>query len=461
MKTKHFLMLLAVVGVSLFSTRFLAGQDQISGVIKGGDKIPRIAVPDFRGKGAAQPLMSTFNEVLWDDLEASGALAMVAKTYYPLEVPQSAAEFRPPTTEGGRPKKNGPWLTDWSQPPVSTGYLAIGNADVNAAGLLVQGWLLNVGERDVRAAQRFTNPYVGTANEAGARNVAHQFAADILSNLGIPTLAGSKIYFVSDRTGKQEIWSMDHDGGNQTLMTRNNTITFMPAVSQDGKLVAYTTNTKDTWAIRVVQTATNRQQTFVNPVTSTISTPAFSPDGKKLWFSMVINDYTQIVTSNVDGGQMQRVSKNRAIELSAKVNPKNPQEVIFISDRTGHTQLYRMNADGGGVEMISNGQGEVHNPAWSPDGTKIAFQWNKGFVAGDFNIFIQDLANKTLVQLTHESGTNENPSWAPDGIHLVYSNQKGRSTQIYSILANGTRVKQLTSQGSTNKQPVWAVGTTN
>ncbi|MEO8099014.1 MAG: hypothetical protein ABI811_15030 [Acidobacteriota bacterium] len=457
MKTKYFSVIAVLAAANFLGVTFLAGQGTITGVIRAGDKA-RIAVPDFRGKGAAQPLMNVVNETLWNDLEDAGALTLVTKSNYPLEVPQSAADLKPPSAAGAR---MGPWLTDWSQPPVSTEYLAIGNADVNASGLLLQGWLMDAGKADVRTAQLFNLPYFGTPNEEGARSVAHQFAADILKNLGIPTMAGSKIYFVSDRTGSTEIWSMDHDGGNQARMTKENAITKMGAVSADGKLVAYVTMVKNTgWQIRVIATATGRQQTFVNPVTSTITAPDFSPDGKQLWFSMTLSDYAQIVVANVNGGQLKRVSSVRTIETSPRVNPKTGGEILFISGRTGHPQLYKMKADGTGAESITNGEGEVANPAWSPDGRFVAFAWNRGFDPGNFNIFVMDVATKNMIQLTHGNGTNESPTWAPDGLHIVFSNQKGRSTQIYTMLANGTRVKQITSAGN-NLQPVWTVGMTN
>ena len=68
-----------------------------------------------------------------------------------------------------------------------------------------------------------------------------------------------------------------------------------------------------------------------------------------------------------------------------------------------------------------------------------------------------DLVSKQYVQLTRNSGANENPWWAPDGLHLVFSRTQGRVTQLYTMLADGTRVKQLTSTGN-NMQPVWAKG---
>jgi TolB protein len=58
--------------------------------------------------------------------------------------------------------------------------------------------------------------------------------------------------------------------------------------------------------------------------------------------------------------------------------------------------------------------------------------------------------------LTHSEGKNENPVWAPDGRHLVFASTRTGKSQIYTMLADGTQVKQLTKEGD-NKMPVWGV----
>jgi TolB protein len=461
MKLRYVLLIAMLAAISV---PFLIAQNPvIGGTIVAGDRA-RIAVPDFRGKGAALPLMNTFNETVWNDLADAGILDMVAKTNYPLDVPQSPADLRPPTVVNGQTVKNGMWLTDWSSAPVSTNYLGIGYVDVNGADLVLRGSLLNAGLADLRTASVFANnPYFGPATEEGARKIAHEYAADILKQMGAKSLAGTKIYFVSDRSGQKEIWSMDYDGQNAQRMTSHRTISKMPAISADGKLAAYVTMVTGEgagWQIRLFDTETRRPRTFVNPVTSTLATPEFSPDGAKLWFAMVTSDWQQLAVANVDGSNRQRISQVKAIEVSPRVNPKNANEVLFISGRTGHPQLFKMNADGSGVEMITTNEGDVANPSWSPDGRKIAFSWTRGYDPGNFNVFVMDTSTKQPVQLTRQNGSNENPSWAPDGVHLVYSNQRGSNTQIYTMLANGTRVKQLTSAGN-NAQPVWASKGTN
>jgi TolB protein len=103
---------------------------------------------------------------------------------------------------------------------------------------------------------------------------------------------------------------------------------------------------------------------------------------------------------------------------------------------------------------LTTGEGDAVNPAWSPDGQHIAFAWTRGFEPGNFNIFTMDVATREVVQLTHGQGRSENPTWAPDGVHLVFSAKRGRTSQLYTMLANGEAVQQLTTQGN-NEKPVW------
>jgi TolB protein len=111
------------------------------------------------------------------------------------------------------------------------------------------------------------------------------------------------------------------------------------------------------------------------------------------------------------------------------------------------------------VSRLTTGEGDAVNPAWSPDGQHIAFAWTRGFEPGNFNIFIMDVASREItLQLTHGAGRNENPSWAPDGVHVVFSSTRGGKTQIYTSLANGGAVQQLTTQGN-NEKPVWSKAT--
>ncbi len=431
-----------------------------------GDR-PALAVPDLRGAGASAGLMNPLNATLFGDLQVSGLFQMVPKSVYPLEVPQRPQDFKPPLEPKGRPPRGappkplrqGPWLTDWSSPPVNANYLTLGYAAEQGGLLVLFGWLFNVAQPDVAAAQVFGKLYFGTLDDAGARKVAHEFAADILEKFGHKSLAGSKIYFTSDRTGPREIkeiWSMDWDGGEQKQLTALKSISSFPAVSADNTRLAFTTFARGTPSLFMLSLETGRQLVFYNQKASLNATPEFTPDGRQLLFSSTAaGGPAQIYICNVDGSGLRPLTSSRSIEVSPRVNPRTGNEVLFVSGRSGTAQIYKMNMDGADVVRLTSGEGEAHNPAWHPDGKLIAFAWTKGYDPGNYNIFVMDVATGKTIQLTHQEGRNENPTWAPDGRHLAFTSTRGGSAQIWTMLADGTQLRQLTTQGR-NTTSVWS-----
>src|ERR1700681_3708080 len=445
MKIKISPTILVIISLLLVCAASLAGQAQgdIVGRISSAER-PAIAVADMRGTGDAQRNMDIFNSTLWDELSNAGILKMVAKSVYPLEVPQRPQDFKPPAVpanarRGQPPVRMGPWLTDWSGPPVSANYLAFGYTAAQDGRLVLYGWLFNTGQQDVTTAQVIGKLYFGSLDADGAKKVARDFAADILQQFGAKSLAGTKIYFVSDRTGHKEIWSMDYDGSHQRQMTQYNSTSSMPVVSPDGRMFAFTTYAGGNPQIRIHSAESAKRLPFYNPVSSVVETPEFTPDGKQMLFATAINGWVQICISNVDGSGFRRISNVRAIEVAPKVNPKTSADMLFISGRSGGQQLWRMTLDGADLQRLTSGEGDVANPSWNPNGRLIAFAWTRGYEPGNFNIFVMDVATQQPIQLTQGVGRNENPWWAPDGVHLVFSSKRGPSTQLYTMLADGRK----------------------
>ncbi len=463
------LKLIVVSLAALTLAAVLVAQDRIvlGEILKSGGK-GAIAVPDFRGSAEAQAHMAVFNQVLWDELNGSGIFRMVPKTSYPLNIPQRPEDWlpegtrQPANTRPGTPQSAqaraelGRRMADWSGPPVTAMYMPLGYTAVQGGRLVLYGWLYNVSQADPSGAQMLGRVYNSTLDEAGARDVARQFAADILKTFGAESLAGSKIIFVSTRTGNKEIWQMDYDGSNQKPVTNYRSISTTPAVSPAGDKVAFTSFVRNRPEILVHSLLTGRRLPFYNQDASMNETPTFTPDGNTILFSSTAGGgYAQIYACNADGRNLRRITSIRAVEVEPKVNPKNPSEVVFVSGRSGPQQIYKMNIEGTDIVRLTTGEGEASNPSWHPEGQHIAFAWTRGFEPGNFNIFVMDVASRRVEQLTHGAGRNENPTWAPDGKHIVFSSRRGGRTQIYSMLADGTQVKQLTTQGE-NTMPVWS-----
>ncbi len=434
------------------------------GPIVKGDR-PAIALPDLRGAGDAQGFMPAFNQTLWSDISGAGIFKMIPKTMYPTAIPQQPSDFTqpPPPAEPPRGRKsapvvqpqtgNGRWMTDWSGPPVSSNYLTFGYTAVQNGVLVLRGWLYDL--RNGASPQVIGKTYFGPVNDGGARKVAHEFAADILALFGGQSLAGTHIYFVSDRTGHKEIWAMDYDGKNQRPITHFNSTSIEPAVSPDGSKVVFTSYAKGNPGIFVFSVDPVRDLRFYNQGASVNSSPSFTPDGKQIVYSSSAGRCCRIFVADLNGSGFRPISSLSSIDTEPKVNPKTGSDLVFSSGRSGPEQVYRMNMDGADLERLSDGTGEAANPSWHPDGQLIAFAWTRGFAAGAWNVFLMDVAShKVMAQLTHAEGKNEHPSWAPDGKHLVFSSTRAGGSQIYSMLADGSQVQQLTTQGR-NERPVW------
>lgn len=459
--------ILGLLGASAGIVALLA-QDPTVITITGGEKAA-IAVPDLRGTGDAQNFMSAFNQTLWDDLSGSGIFRMAPKTVYPLNIPARPQDLRPspppPPSRRGQastsviPSCGGSCMSDWSTAPVNANFLSFGYTGVQNSQLVLFGYLYNLAQPDLNNAQVIGKLYFGTVDEAGARKVAHEFAADILGQFGQKALTGSKIYFTRANArvgGTKEIWQMDYDGTNQRPLTNYRSLCNFPAVSPDNSRLAFTCWLKSVPQLQIFQLDPVRKMVFVNPHASMNSQLDFFHDGKQVIFSSTLaGGDAQLYLANIDGSNLRRLTTSRAIDCEPHINPKNPSEIVFVSGRSGHPQLYRMNIDGADVDRLSSGEGEAVNPSWHPDGQHLAFAWTRGYEPGKFNIFVMDVASRRVEQLTHDEGKNENPSWAPDGRHIVFSSTRTGSQQIWTMLANGTQLRQLTTAGS-NEKPVWS-----
>jgi TolB protein len=414
-------------------------------ITKGVPKF-RVAIADFQTKGAdeqTQKLTSVFNTVLFHDIDSAGLFDLVSKSFIPSRQPGTVAELN---------------LPDWTNPPVSADILAFGNIQMEAGQLTVEARLYDL--KNANAPSIIGRRYRGEPNELNARSMAHQFADEIVLRLsgGTRGIASTRIAFAhrpGRGSGNKEIYICDYDGYNPHPMRVFNSISLTPRWSPDNTRIAFTTYRQGNPDIDVFSLDTNSLLSFAH-YRGLTTTPAWSPDGEKIAFCSSMSGYPEIYVGDSHGLNLKRLTYSAHFGNNSPTwNPKTGGQIAFVSDRSGIAQLYLMDADGSNVSRLIDEGGWVDAPSWSPDGQFISFMWKRKGEGGTYDIYIIEAATRRWIQLTQDQGQNENPSWAPDSKHLIFSSNRHGTYQLYSMLANGKNVKQITSQGE-NTNPNWS-----
>ncbi|MDX6269864.1 MAG: hypothetical protein QOD28_1087 [Acidobacteriota bacterium] len=126
-------------------------------------------------------------------------------------------------------------------------------------------------------------------------------------------------------------------------------------------------------------------------------------------------------------------------------------KIAFISMRTGGQEIWTMEADGTNQQRVTLIYGAT-DPAYSPDGSKIAFTYHN-------EIFVMnaDGSNQTLVAAVDDSYI-DTIAWSADGARLAYSTQRndGSRSGIHTVNADGTNPLQLTDTSGIDALPAWS-----
>ena len=434
----------AILSLVLALSAFVPAQDWIrTGTGLGVEKI-RLAAPDFKlvtTDTSTQNLAATFNVTLGNDLQNAGIFDMVARSFYPLSIPGAPQEVH---------------LADWGSPPPNANMLAFGNLGVHGGYLNVQGWLYDT--KNQQSPQVLGKLYREQATDENARIIAHRFADEIIFRLGggVQGIAETKLYFVSARGGSKEIWQMDYDGAGQKQLTHLGSIALSPHVSPDGSRVAFSGVTKDGWQILMYSLELGRLVSFPHFGGDNYS-PAWSSDGENIAFASSRTGNTEIYAVNSLGANVRRLTQGKAPDVSPTWNPKTNAQIAWVSGRTGLPQIYTMASDGTNAGRMTD-EGYAVSPSWSPNGQFLTFAWVRHYgpgAPGASDIYIMDVASKQWAQLTHDGGRNDFPSWSPDGRHIVFQSNRTGKVQIWTMLADGSQQRQLTTSGE-NSQPNWS-----
>ena len=334
---------------------------------------------------------------------------------------------------------------DWKS--LGADYVVLGKYISDGEGITLEARLLDVIENKVLAGRRYTGAVV-QKDEMTLRIVD----ALIEEFTGEPGISRTSIAYISDASGRKEVYITDVLGRSVRRVTRHNHLCVSPRFTPDGRYLAYSSyhhGNQDLFITELNQTKVTR---VLSRRKGMNLAPAFSPDGKTMVLTLSKGDSPDLYLLDRKGGIIEQLTKRSGINVSPSFSPDG-KSLAFVSDRSGRPQVYIMDLLSKRVQRLTFQGPENAEPCWSPAGDKIVYT---GLTDGQYQIFTIPVNGGTPTRVSSGSGDFESPTWSPDGKQIAFSRKGAGGQHIYSVFSNGRGQRRLFQIEGLQSYPQWS-----
>lgn len=250
-------------------------------------------------------------------------------------------------------------------------------------------------------------------------------------------IAQTRIAFINE-----ELKIVDSDGAlTRSITTGRGALS--PAWSPTGETVVFTVLGNAGTQVQELDVRTGRVRRVSQIRAGLNITPVYQPGGNAILYSRGTGNGTDLVLAGLDSDPPKKITVGRGTDNTSPTYSPDGRQIAFVSGRSGSPQVYIMDADGSNIQLLTPTKPGVRSyrssPDWSPDGRAVAYEQQNG----NFQVWMIDLRDRVPKQLTSE-GENEDPSWAPDGRHMVFTSTRGGDKQLWILDTESGRARQLT-----------------
>lgn len=162
----------------------------------------------------------------------------------------------------------------------------------------------------------------------------------------------------------------------------------------------------------------------------------------------------EIVTARSNAQGLQRLTFDGAADVRPAQN-RDGSQIVFTSNRTGNTDLFRINSDGSGLEQLTNNPTSDNYARWFPVGDRIVFASNRD---GNWEIYTMNINGGEQTRLTSDPNISDvYPAVSPDGSKIAWIKRNDRSGEIWVMNTDGSAPVQISVACDYLENLVWSV----